>query len=494
MTDELPPGWASTSLETFCSFQSGGRLKLTKKDYVDDGVPAFSAAGQDGFVAPCEFESSAVVVSSIGARCGKAFKATGRWTSLANTYLVFPSADACDLNYLWYQLNDERSWERSGSAQPFIKPTSIQDREVRLAPRDEQQRIVSKIDELFSRIDEGERALERVQKLVERYRQSVLKAAVTGELTREWREKNKDNLESGEALLARILKARREAWEKAELEKMKAKGITPANDKWKEKYEEPVSPDTTELPELPQGWTWVSVDQVAVDTLIGLDCGAPEQSADPAGRFPYIKMNNITMDGRVLFDGVVYVVASEAERSRFSVSNGDILFNTRNSKELVGKTGLVVNAPAGALYNNNIMRVRTVTLADPRYLVAHMCEPTFRSRLELVKKATTSVAAVYAKDLFPLALALPPRGEQEQIMSEVDRAVEAAHHMLQELSARVRAAAALRQSILREAFRGGLVPQSPTDEPAAALLERIAAERGTDNAAPKRGRKKKTAA
>ena len=75
-----------------------------------------------------------------------------------------------------------------------------------------------------------------MQKLVERYRQSVLKAAVTGELTRDWREKNKGKLESGEALLARILKARREAWEKAELDKMKAKGITPANDKWKQKY------------------------------------------------------------------------------------------------------------------------------------------------------------------------------------------------------------------------------------------------------------------
>src|SRR5690606_2364619 len=137
---------------------------------------------------------------------------------------------------------------------------------------------------------------------------------------------------------------------------------------------------------------------------------------------------------------------------------------------------------------------RTVPHADPRYVVTHMCEPTFRSRLELVKKATTSVAAVYAKDLFPLALALPPQEEQEQIMTEVDRAVEAAHHMQQEMSARVRAAAALRQSILREAFRGGLVPQDAADEPATALLERIAADRAAPGtAAPRRGRRRKPA-
>ena len=76
-----------------------------------------------------------------------------------------------------------------------------------VAPLNEQRRIASKIDELFSEIEEGERALEKVQKLVERYRQSVLKAAVTGELTREWREKHKGKQESGEALLGRILKA-----------------------------------------------------------------------------------------------------------------------------------------------------------------------------------------------------------------------------------------------------------------------------------------------
>ena len=67
-----------------------------------------------------------------------------------------------------------------------------------MAPAPEQRRIVSRIDELFSRIEEGERALERVQKLIGCYRQSVLKAAVTGELTREWREQRKGQLESGE--------------------------------------------------------------------------------------------------------------------------------------------------------------------------------------------------------------------------------------------------------------------------------------------------------
>ena len=108
--------------------------------------------------------------------------------------------------------------------------------ELPIAPQDEQKRIASRIDELFSSIDEGERALGRVRKLVERYRQSVLKAAVTGELTREWREQHAGELESGEALLARILEARRQAWEQSELAKLTDRGVRPPSDAWKRKY------------------------------------------------------------------------------------------------------------------------------------------------------------------------------------------------------------------------------------------------------------------
>src|SRR6185437_15075277 len=140
--------------------------------------------------------------------------------------------------------------------QQRVPPDFVRESPIPVAPAKEQQRIISKIDELFSRIEEGEQALKRVEKLVERYRQSVLKAAVTGELTRDWREARTragGRMESGEALLARILKARRTSWEAAELAKFKAKGKTPANDRWKQKYAEPRRADTPNLPELPEG-------------------------------------------------------------------------------------------------------------------------------------------------------------------------------------------------------------------------------------------------
>ena len=80
-----------------------------------------------------------------------------------------------------------------------------------LPPYGEQVRIAQKVDELFSRIDAGEQALKKFQVLLKTYRQSVLKAAATGELTKDWREKNGSRGETGFELLQRILKARREA-------------------------------------------------------------------------------------------------------------------------------------------------------------------------------------------------------------------------------------------------------------------------------------------
>jgi restriction endonuclease S subunit len=94
-----------------------------------------------------EFEEPAVVLSSIGARCGKCFYAEGKWASLANTLLIFPDRALTDCRFLWYQLNDERRWARSGTGQPFIKPSDVKKHRVVLPPLSEQRRIVEILDQ-----------------------------------------------------------------------------------------------------------------------------------------------------------------------------------------------------------------------------------------------------------------------------------------------------------------------------------------------------------
>lgn len=135
-------------LQEIANIHGGGRLKLCGNHFVSEGVPAYGAAGQNGFVATAEYEDrEAVILSSIGARCGKCFHVRGAWTSLANTQVVVPDLTRVDSRFLWFQLNDEDRWPRSGSAQPFIKPSDVKRHIVWLPPLAEQRRIAAILDQ-----------------------------------------------------------------------------------------------------------------------------------------------------------------------------------------------------------------------------------------------------------------------------------------------------------------------------------------------------------
>ena len=137
---------STAQLSDIASIVQGGRKKLTGVDFVESGYPAFGAGGINGYLDEFEFDQSAVVLSSIGARCGKCFLAEGKWASLANTQLIFPDPKVVDTRFLWYQLNDENRWHRSGTAQPFIKPSDVKTHDVYIPPIEEQRRIASILD------------------------------------------------------------------------------------------------------------------------------------------------------------------------------------------------------------------------------------------------------------------------------------------------------------------------------------------------------------
>ncbi len=104
-------------------------------------------------------------------------------------------------------------------------------------------------------------ALERAKANLKRYRAAVLKAAVEGQLTEDWRAEHPD-VEPASELLRRILVERRKNWEAEQLAKYEEKGKQPPKG-WKEKYKEPAGPDTAGLPDLPAGWTCAAIDQIA---------------------------------------------------------------------------------------------------------------------------------------------------------------------------------------------------------------------------------------
>jgi len=416
-------------------------LDLTDITYID------KTAHRDIF-RRCNPERGDVLLTKDGANTGMvAINNVGEeFSLLSSVALLKPRKDLLDARFLRYFIESPQGTrgiigKMSGTAIRRIILKRIKEATIPLAPLREQQRIVAEIEKQFTRLDAAVASLKRVQIALKRYRASVLKAACEGRLVpteAELARNENRSYETGEELLRRILKKRREKWN--------GKG----------KYKEPVSSKDADLPTLPEGWTWATVGQLTDESMIGLDRGRSQQTDGPDTGVPYIKMNNVTMEGRVIFEKVSYVPATLDEKARFHVREDDVLFNTRNSKELVGKVGIVRNPPANAIYNNNLMRLRFADGVIPAVVNLQMISHDFRRRMELVKKATTNVAAVYGKDLFPLPIALPPVGEQWRIVAEAERRVSVLDELANVVGLNLSKAQALRRAFLQAAFEGRL--------------------------------------
>ncbi|MEO8615782.1 MAG: restriction endonuclease subunit S [Luteolibacter sp.] len=317
-----------------------------------------------------------------------------------------------------------------------------------------QRTVVAKIEELFSELDAGIESLKTARAQLKIYRQALLKHAFEGKLTEQWRKDHADQLESADQLLARVTKERLEASTK-----------------------EAERPREAEDLNIPSWWAIASIDLVTREASIGLVRSAELQNFDGTG-VSYIKMDRVNMDGAIDLNPEVYVPCDKNEVIRYQLEKGDILFNTRNSVELVGKIGIVSIQPTQpTVFNNNLMRIRVVGSVLPEFLNYQMCSPEFRARMEKVKKATTSVAAVYGKDLKPLPIVLPSVLEQQEIVRILEEKLSEVVHLQQDIESQLILSEALRQSILKKAFSGQLVAQDPADEPASVLLARIRAER-----------------
>lgn len=393
--------------------------------------------------------------------------------------------------FLYYSLKHalEALYKKThGSGMVHVTKDRFDNHPIWLPPLNEQGRIVSKIDELFSRIEEGERALERVQKLVERYRQSVLKAAVTGELTREWREQRKGQLESGEVLLQRILKARREAWEKAELGKMKAKGIKPVDDKWKQKYQEPAAPDTSDLPELPEGWLWASVDQAGI---VSGGLTKNQKRSEHELERPYLRVANVYTNKLDLSE-VHRIGVSKSELDRVLLKKDDVLVVEGNgSIDQIGRVALWDGTIEGCVHQNHLIKVRCTDALPAWYVLVWCMSPLGRQQIRRVASSTAGLHTLSISKVQALPIPLPTSHELEMIRDRIEQMDSLVVKQREAIRGEARRVASLRQTVLRSAFSGVLVPQNPGDESAATLLERIRAERGTiEKAGTTRGRKK----
>jgi type I restriction enzyme S subunit len=389
-------------------------------------------------------------------------------------FIVFPESPGVDNRYLQYFLNSW-SFKRFASHlntgdRPRVDWDQLKEYGFPLPPHSEQHRIVAAIEEQFSRLDAGVSALERVQTNLKRYRTSVLKAAVEGRLTAAWREEHPD-VEPASELLERILKERRERWEKDRLAAFEKNGKRPPKN-WRSKYKEPTGPNTEDLPDLPEGWTQATVAQVARSVKYG---SSAKTSNDPSG-VPVLRMGNI-QNGTLDLENLKYLPTNHPEFPDLLLQDGDLLFNRTNSAELVGKSAVYRNNPSPCSYASYLIGARLIEGCVPEHVGYYLNSFHGRSWIASVVSQQVGQAKVNGTKLQALTFPLPPLFEQEAIVKEAKRRLSVLDEVEAEVEANLKRAARLRQAILKRAFEGKLVPQDPTDEPASELLARIRAER-----------------
>ncbi|RIH92685.1 Type-1 restriction enzyme EcoKI specificity protein [Meiothermus granaticius NBRC 107808] len=377
--------------------------------------------------------------------------------------------------------------ETKGTTRPRVNLSHIRELPIPLPPLEEQRRIVEKLEALFSELDSAVQSLEAALSKLKRYRQAVLKAAVEGELSREWREANQGQLEPASELLKRILAERRQRWEEAELAKMQAKGKIPQDDKWKARYVEPEGVDSRELPELPEGWVWTSLEQLGFISG-GLTKNPKREKLET--KLPYLRVANVYAD-ELRLDDIELIGIETEELERTLLEPGDLLVVEGNgSPDQIGRVALWDGSVKPCVHQNHIIKVRLVEKSLNRWGLIFLLSLLGRQLIMSVASSTSGLYTLSLSKVASLRIVLPNIKEVSFIVQEVDRLLSEADKTEEAIRASLKRAERLRQAVLREAFSGRLVPQDPADEPAAVLLERIRAARQAEGGKKGSGKRK----
>ena len=289
--------------------------------------------------------------------------------------------------------------------------------QIPVAPSNEQDRIVGTLEELFSDLDAGAVALEEARDKLRLYRASVLKAAVEGALTADWRTRH-PQVESASELLKRILVERRRRWEKDQLRRFEEKGRAPPKN-WKAKYKEPVARDTTRLPNVPDGWCWVSWGQVGFSQN---GRAFPSKHYQGSGT-KLLRPGNLQMDGQVRWTekNTRYMPDRYRESaSALVVGPGELVINltAQSLKDAFLGRVCVTSRDDLCLLNQRLARL-TPIVVPPRFMLWVFKSVVFRKFVSELNTGSL-IQHMFARQLDEFLFPLPPLPEQEAIAEIVD--------------------------------------------------------------------------
>ena len=474
--NHIPKSWESICLGNITHITYGKGLPT--KHLLSSGFPVFGANGIIGFYDRYLYEDSQLLISCRGASSGEINFSPPKCFVTNNSLIVDFPFQAKILRKTFYYFLQAVKKDRlvTGSAQPQVTINNAIELKLNLPPLNEQKRIVAKIEELFSELDNGITALKTAREQLKVYRQAVLKHAFEGKLTAKWREKNADKLESPEQLLARI-QQEREACYQEQLEDWMAavkeweangkEGKKPGKPKTFSKIDLLSNSELMDLPELPDGYIYIALLNLG-DLSRGKSKHRPRN--DPrlfGGKYPFIQTAEVKSANRII--------------NKYHQTYSD--FGLAQSKLWPSGTLCITIAANIAetsflgfdcCFPDSIVGFTAYKSVIPEYVELFI--KAVRVNIEAYAPATAQ-KNINLVTLENLVVPYCSIDEQKKIINEVEAIFSVIDNNEKEIESALTKAATLRQSILKKAFSGQLVPQDPSDEPASELLARIQAEK-----------------
>ena len=375
-----------------------GDLSVTKKSYVESGYTAYSATGADGFLPYFDYDQDGIVVSAIGANCGKIWRAHGKWSCIKNTMRIIIKDAPVSLDYLYYFLSDPKVFPKRGSGQPFISKEDARDIEIAYPHIDEQHKIVELLEDHLSRLDAALADVKQAKNRATQFRRSLLQAAFTG------------NLELGES---------------------------------------------SRMAELPETWKSSTIGEVA-EIVRGVTYSKSDTlSATDNDAVPLLRATNLEVDS-IDFEDMVYVPKRVVKAQQYLQLDDIFLAVSSGSISVVGKSAQVVKTN-GETFGAFCAVIRPKNI-NPKFLAYWVQSPATRDHWSATAKGT-NINNLKPSDISETNIPIPPIDEQNKIvelledhLSRLDASVSLADAMEKQSNG-------LRRSLLQAAFTGQLTKE-----------------------------------
>lgn len=396
----------------------------------------------------------------------------------------------------WLQSAAFTRWLNSrlkGTTQKFAPLILLRNLPIPVAPTNEQHRIVAKIEELFSEIDKGVESLKTAKAQLQVYRQALLKHAFEGKLTAQWRSNNPDKVLPAAELLRSIEQSREERYQQQLIDWQTAVEKWEFNGKEGKKPSKPSKPSVIKpldsheleiLSQLPQGWAWFLLGDVS-DISGGLTKNSKKNEMHTTR--PYLRVANVYAN-KLKLDEVHEIGVSESEINRVLLIKDDLLIVEGNgSIEHVGRVAKWDGSIMGCVHQNHLIKARVYKrVVNPDFLLHFLLSKVGR---DSIMREASSTSGLHTLSLFKVGNLKVPMcsfDEAFEIVRLLEEKLSFIENAATSVDLEIQRSSSLKQSILKKAFSGQLVPQDPTDEPASELLKRIQAEKADRETKTKR--------